>query len=136
MEINKIVIHCTATPNGRETTAADIHRWHLERGWSGIGYHYVIKTDGTVESGRPEYWQGAHASGHNKGSIGIAMVGTDSFDEKQWSSLQDLVDSIAVKHGLNLFTDVIGHNEVSNKTCPGFNVREWLEVTFHENPKV
>lgn len=129
MKIDKIIIHCTATPNGRETSAEDIHRWHLERGWSGIGYHYVIKIDGTVEAGRPEYWQGAHASGNNSGSIGIAMVGTDSYSDAQWCSLASLIDSRVSELDIG-FDDVIGHNEVSSKTCPGFDVKDWVEKIF------
>jgi N-acetylmuramoyl-L-alanine amidase len=120
-----IIIHCSATPDGRETTAADIHQWHSEppRNWSGIGYHYVIKLDGTVEAGRPEYWQGAHASGHNEDSIGICMIGTERFTVNQYSSLKNKIKRLQNKYP-NI--KVIGHNQVSDKTCPGFNVQEWL----------
>jgi hypothetical protein len=120
----EIIIHCSATPNGRPHTAEDIHRWHTERGWSGIGYHKVIRTSGIVDDGRPEYWQGAHAKGHNKNSIGICLIGTDEFSSAQWSSLKALIECYKeVYPGCK----IIGHNEVSDKKCPGFDVQEWLK---------
>ena len=125
--MKEIIIHCSATPNGRHHTAEDIHRWHLEKGWSGIGYHYVIGVDGIVETGRPEYWMGAHAKGHNKKSIGICLIGTDDFSEDQWCSLKILVSKMICKYQ---DAKVIGHNEVSSKTCPGFDVQEWMNKEF------
>ena len=74
-KINKAIVHCTATPEGRHTTVEDVRRWHLDRGWSDIGYHYLIYLDGTVHEGRPIEIQGAHTKGQNKNSIGIAYVG-------------------------------------------------------------
>lgn len=123
--MKNIIIHCSASPNGRNDRASDIHRWHTEKGWSGIGYHYVICVDGAIETGRPEYWQGAHASGHNRDSIGICLIGTDSFDNKQLNSLNNLVKNLTVKYPN---AEIIGHNEISAKTCPGFNVQEWLKT--------
>ena len=125
--MNKVIIHCAATPNGVKFTAADIHKWHLENGWSGIGYHYVICIDGTVEHGRPEFWTGAHAQGHNTGSIGICMIGTDEFSDLQWYALKKLVAQLITKYDS---PEVIGHNEVSNKICPGFDVQEWMNKEF------
>jgi len=126
--MEKIIIHCSATPNGKEYTAEDIHKWHLARNWSGIGYHYVIKVNGTPEKGRPEFWQGAHAKGHNKDSIGICLIGTDKFSLEQWVTLK-----FYIKYLLKKYPDVkvIGHNEVSNKTCPGFDVQEWMKDNFN-----
>ena len=69
--INEIIIHCSATPEGRDYTVADIDRWHKARGWRGIGYHYVIYRDGSVHAGRPVEQIGAHCTGHNANSIGI-----------------------------------------------------------------
>ncbi len=122
--MENIIIHCSASPNGRDDRASDIHRWHKERGFDGIGYHYVICVDGSVESGRPEYWTGAHASGHNKGTIGVCLIGTDSFSNKQFDSLEILVKLLLHKYPA---AKVIGHNEISTKTCPGFNVQDWLK---------
>ncbi len=123
-KINKIIIHCSDTPNGREDTAEDIHRWHTkERKWSGIGYHYVIERKGKLVNGRPEYWKGAHASAHNKDSLGVCLIGTDEFTIEQWSILDNLLRKLNIKYPL---AKIIGHNEISNKKCPGFNVQKWL----------
>jgi N-acetyl-anhydromuramyl-L-alanine amidase AmpD len=122
--MKEIFIHCSAKPNGRHHTAEDIHRWHLERGWDGIGYHYVITVKGQLQVGRPEYWQGAHVRGHNKDSIGICMIGTDKFNLDQWSILENLVRKLIIKYPE---AKVRGHNEVSDKKCPGFDVQWWLQ---------
>jgi N-acetylmuramoyl-L-alanine amidase len=121
--IDKIVIHCSATPNGREDTAEDIHGWHLSNGWDGIGYHYVIECKGKLVHGRPEYWKGSHAYGHNTGSIGICMIGTDVFNSQQWYILENLIRELSIKYP---GVEIMGHNEVSSKTCPGFDVQKWL----------
>lgn len=123
-EITKIIIHCSATPNGRDDTAEDIHRWHREKGWDGIGYHYVITVNGKLENGRPEYWAGAHATGHNNNSIGICMIGTDEYNVDQWSILSNLVRKLLIKYPN---AEVIGHNEISDKKCPGFDVQWWIK---------
>lgn len=129
IKVKEIIIHCSATPNGRHTTAEDIHRWHQERKWSGIGYHYVIRTDNVLDRGRPEYWTGAHAKGHNTGSIGICMIGTDVYNEDQWHILGELLRDLLIRYpGVK----VIGHNEISNKSCPGFDVQWWLLNVFHK----
>ena len=74
-KINKIILHCSATKEGKHYTAKDIDRWHREQGYTMIGYHYVILLDGTVEYGRPLEMQGAHTYGHNADSIGICYIG-------------------------------------------------------------
>lgn len=124
MKIDKIIIHCSATPNGRKDTAENIHQWHLDRGWDGIGYHYVIEVNGRLVNGRPDYWMGSHASGHNKNSIGICMIGTNKYDVDQWSVLDNLIRKLCIKYPE---AKVIGHNEISKKTCPGFDVQWWLK---------
>ena len=124
--IDLIVIHCSASPNGREDTAEDIHRWHKEKGWDGIGYHYVIERKGKLVAGRPEYWQGAHASGHNKNSIGVCLIGTDKFTIEQWSILENLIRKLSIKYPK---AKVKGHNELSGKRCPGFDVQKWKKET-------
>ncbi len=65
-KINKIIIHCTATPEGRDIDAETIDKWHINRGWSGIGYHYVVKLDGTIEEGRSVNKTGAHTRGYKQ----------------------------------------------------------------------
>ena len=103
--INLIVLHCSASPNGRRTTVEDIDAWHAARGFcrdrewrarqnpglAAIGYHYVIYTTGTVATGRHVEEVGAHAQGFNRRSLGICMVGTDRFSAAQWDSLAQLV---------------------------------------------
>lgn len=125
--MQKVIIHCAATPNGRAHTAQEIHHWHKDRGWDGIGYHYVIRLDGIVERGRPEYWQGSHTRGENFESIGICLIGTDAFTVDQWASLKKLVSKLMSRYpGVKIH----GHNEFSSKDCPGFNVTEWVQNHF------
>jgi hypothetical protein len=123
-KIDKIIIHCADTPNGKEFHATDIDRWHKERGWTGIGYHFVICVDGTVEPGRPVESVGAHAQGHNSNSIGICLIGKDKFTKLQWFALAELVMNLKQDH---LSASVIGHYQVDKhgKTCPNFDVPSW-----------
>jgi N-acetylmuramoyl-L-alanine amidase len=129
--INKVIIHCSATPEGRYHDVDDIRRWHLARGWSDIGYHYVILLDGTIQAGRPVRRSGAHCRGQNSQSIGICYIGgTDALNSpkdtrtpEQRSSLKTLVSNLKRLHGH--FT-VHGHNEYSSKACPSFDVRTEL----------
>ena len=130
-KINKIILHCTATPEGREHDVADIRRWHLKRGFNDIGYHYLIHIDGTVEEGRPLNKQGAHCSGQNRGSIGICYIGGMSKDMKkpkdtrtqaQKDSLIKLMHELIYKYNKDM--TIHGHNEYANKACPSFNVQE------------
>jgi N-acetyl-anhydromuramyl-L-alanine amidase AmpD len=123
MDIQFIVVHCSDTPNGRYHTAEDIHRWHLERGWDGIGYHSVIRTDGLVDQGRPHYWIGSHTAKYNGIAIGVCLIGRDEFSDEQWRSLEGLMLSLT-----NEFPNakVVGHRDLnSHKTCPNFDVKKW-----------
>ena len=130
-KVNKIIIHTTATPEGREHDVADIRRWHLKRGFNDIGYHYLIHIDGTIEEGRPINKQGAHCSGQNRGSIGICYVGGMSKDMKkakdtrtqaQKDSLIKLMHELIYKYNKDI--TIHGHNEYANKSCPSFIVKE------------
>ena len=80
-KVNLIVVHCTATPEGRDVTVADIDRMHRAKGWKCIGYHYVVYRDGSVHAGRPVSEVGAHVYGHNANSIGVAYVGGAAKDD-------------------------------------------------------
>lgn len=122
--INRIIIHCAATPNGKHFTAADIDKWHKARGWRGIGYHYVITLDGQLEAGRPVEEVGAHVKGMNKDSIGICLIGTDLFTPAQIATLRETIQGLITRFPM---ASVNGHNEFSNKKCPGFDVQDWLE---------
>ena len=119
-----IVVHCSDSPQGRGDNAETIDRWHRERGWSEIGYNYVILEDGIVEEGRSLDKFGAHAKGYND-YIGICLIGIDSFTEEQFISLAQLI--IGLLEQFQLDTDTIkGHYEVSTyKTCPNFDVNEF-----------
>lgn len=122
-DIELLVIHCADTPNHKEFTAADIHRWHVEQGWDGIGYHAVIRRSGLVERGRPEYWKGAHAKAINDKSLGVCLIGTDKFTDNQWASLKQLITDWLIKYPN---AEVVGHYQFDDdKTCPNFNVTEW-----------
>ena len=129
-ETNKIIIHCAATKPSMDIGVEEITKWHIQRGFRGCGYHFVIKRDGTVETGRAENEIGAHAYWHNRDSIGISLVGgiseegspEENYTDDQWSMLRELVEELLEKYP---DADVIGHNDVSKKDCPCFNVKEW-----------
>ena len=78
-QIKYIVSHCSDT--NENDTAEDIHKLHLSFGWEGIGYHKVIKKNGDLENGRPEFWRGAHVYGHNHESLGICLIGKGNFNK-------------------------------------------------------
>ena len=130
-EINEIIIHCSATQEGKEFDVEDIDRWHKKRGWSGVGYHYVITLDGTVQIGRKETTIGANAKGHNKYSIGVCYIGgldsemnaKDTRTDAQKKALKELVEKLYYKYR---DAKVIGHNEISAKACPSFDVQKWM----------
>jgi N-acetylmuramoyl-L-alanine amidase len=124
-EPKKVIIHSSDSPHGRGDGAKEIHRWHLERGWDGIGYSYVIKEDGSIENGRPEYWIPAGARGYNKDTLHICLIGIDEFTDKQFQSLSILLRDIMLRYDINK-KDILGHYQVSSKSCPNFNVQEFI----------
>lgn len=135
LDINLLIIHCTATRPSQDIGVAEVNSWHIQRGWREIGYHFVIRRNGVVERGRDVGKQGAHAKGYNRKSIGIAMAGgvddnlqpQNNFTPAQWASLKTMVGKYMTDYeGIK----VIGHNEVSAKACPSFNVQTWLANTF------
>lgn len=130
-EIKRVIWHCTASPEGVDLKTSAIRAMHKrDRGWSDIGYHFVIELDGTICDGRPVERPGAHVSGHNEDSIGIAYVGgvakdgktpKDTRTDAQKSALYSLTDRILDKHP---GATVHGHNEFAAKACPSFNAAE------------
>ncbi len=132
-EINKLIVHCTATPEGRHTTVEDIRKWHKDRGWVDIGYHIVIYLDGTVHEGRDIELQGAHCKGYNKKSIGIAYVGGvdkvnyKAKDTRTEAQKEALVDMLEYFKTLFPEAEVFGHNDFSSKACPSFNAKKEYE---------
>ncbi|MCM1137980.1 MAG: N-acetylmuramoyl-L-alanine amidase [Muribaculum sp.] len=126
-KITKIIVHCTATPAGRNVTVREIATWHRQRGFNGIGYHYVVMLDGTVENGRPVEKIGAHCKGQNSNSIGVVYVGGLSEDYsvpldtrtlKQRIALRSLISKL--KHDYPGST-VHSHYEFAPKACPYFD---------------
>ena len=133
---NWIVIHCSATRGSQNFTAADIRRWHLEKGWKDIGYHFVIRRGGTVEPGRAQDAIGSHVQGHNTDSVGICLVGgiddktwkpADNFTAAQWKSLRTLVERLTKTYPA---AKVLGHRDFPGvqKACPSFNARAWAKT--------
>jgi len=129
-DLNRIILHCTATEAGQHVDVDTIRRWHTSspRNWSDIGYHYVIYLDGTIAPGRPVMKKGAHVANENHDSVGIAYVGglydgepQDTMTAYQDMSFLMLVNSLRTVFG-NL--SLHGHNEYANKACPSFDVQE------------
>ena len=134
--INKIILHCSATCEGKHYDVDEIRKWHVEgRGWKDIGYHYVIYLDGTIHEGRPVEQSGAHTKGLNRNSIGICYIGgvsnikdkrgkfpaKDTRTPEQKESLLLLLKTLKKMHPN---ATIHGHNEFSAKACPCFNANE------------
>lgn len=131
-QIKEIIIHCSATPEGRDWTIKDIERDHKAKGYKKVGYHYVVCLDGSIEKGREEKEIGAHCKGHNAHSIGICYIGgcdsemraKDTRTDEQKTSLVKLIQGLKLHYPGIL---VHGHNKYANKDCPCFGVEEWLK---------
>lgn len=128
-KITEIIIHCSATPEGRKVTIDQIDRWHKERGFKKIGYHYVIYLDGSIHEGRKEEEIGAHTVGHNANSIGICYVGgcakdgrtpKDTRTDAQKNAICGLLSELVKKYPN---ASIHGHREFANKACPCFDVK-------------
>ena len=130
---NIIVIHCAATKPSMDIGLREIRQWHVQQGWLDVGYHYIIRRDGTVETGRPHDVVGSHVKGHNFESLGICMVGgiddagepQDNFTDAQWVALEGLVKEVSTVYPN---APICGHRDLdSGKACPSFNVATWLK---------
>jgi len=138
--INEIIIHCTATVEGKQVSVDDVIGWHKEKGYVTIGYHYLIGLNGEIWVGRPLEQTGAHTTGHNPNSIGICYVGgldanskpKDTRTEKQKTSLLDLI--IELKQKFPAAT-IHGHKEFANKACPCFDAKTEYENVEVINPE-
>lgn len=129
--IDYIVVHSSASPEGREDTAEDVTRWHLARRFKDIGYHYVIELDGIVFQGRPLPKQGAHVRGHNTHTIGICYIGgTDNTHQRNPKDTRTLDQMKSLEHLLTdlktMFPDaeIVGHGNLAATSCPSFDARE------------
>lgn len=128
-----LVVHCSATKPTQDVGASEIRRWHLERGWSDIGYHQVIRRNGVVELGRSLTEVGAHVKGYNRVSVGVCLVGgidvhgnpADNFTAAQYESLETTLDywKLIYPHAV-----IQGHRDFPgvSKSCPCFDVKAWL----------
>ena len=131
-EINKIILHCSATPENRDVKAETIKKWHTEKGWSDVGYHYIIELDGSLKTGRPIERIGAHCKGHNNDSIGVCYVGgvdanmkaKNTLNEAQRKTLVILLAYLKLIYDANIY----GHNEFSSKACPSFDVKDFIKI--------
>ena len=125
--IKELIVHCSATPEGKDYSVDTIRQWHLQRGFSDIGYHYVIYRDGTIHKGRDESKIGAHCTGHNSYSIGICYIGgcaadgktpKDTRTDKQKASLLSLLRELKRKYPK---ASIHSHRDYANKACPSFD---------------
>ena len=125
-EINEIIVHCTATRAGRQVSLAEIDSWHRQRGFSTIGYHYVVALDGTVSPGRSPHLAGAHCLGHNSKSIAVVYVGgldsaghaADTRTDAQKAALTALLKAL---RGIYPNARIRSHRDFAAKDCPCFN---------------
>ena len=133
--INEIIVHCTATPEGRDYTVADIRQMHKAQGWVDIGYHYLIYRDGSIHEGRNVDMVGAHCQGHNAQSIGVCYVGGVARDGKTPKDTRTQAQKDALVHLLMqlvcLYPDatIRGHRDFAAKACPSFDAtREYKNL--------
>jgi N-acetylmuramoyl-L-alanine amidase len=129
-----LVVHCSATPENLDVGAKEIDKWHRAQGWACIGYHYVIRRDGTVEEGRDREVVGAHVVSANDSSVGICMVGgvdaddpkkaEDNYTKEQYESLKKLLDELKTVYPQAV---ILGHRDFPGvkKACPCFDVKQW-----------
>ena len=130
--IHYLVVHCSATPEGRDHTAKDIDDWHKQRGFNEIGYNYVVRLDGTVEEGRDVNKIPAHVTNHNKDSIGICYIGGIDRNTLQPKDTRTDAQKEALKRLLlelrALYPDakILGHRDFAGvaKACPCFDAKE------------
>lgn len=132
-KIDEIIIHCSATPEGRDVSAADIDKWHRQQGFNCIGYHFVVRLDGRIEFGRPLEKTGAHVKGHNAHSIGIVYIGgIDSNGQYADTRTPEQHESLAIllKFLVRAFPNIKaihGHRDYAAKACPCFDARSEYE---------
>ena len=134
-KITEIIVHCAATPEGKDFTVDDIARWHKQRGCRTIGYHHVVYRDGSVHPGRPEGEIGAHCTGHNACSIGVCYIGGVAADGKtakdtrtpeQRKALLMLLRRLRAKYPN---AKIHGHRDFAAKACPSFDAtKEYADL--------
>lgn len=129
-ETNAIFVHCSATKPSMDIGVREIRQWHKEKGWLDIGYHFVIRRDGTVEAGREQSAVGSHVQGHNSDSVGVCLVGgidgkgnfEANFTSEQMTALRSLLVSLQVEYPKAILR---AHHDVAPKACPSFDLVHW-----------
>lgn len=124
--VNKVFVHCSDSDNPSHDNTTTILQWHLERGFSTIGYHFVITKDGQIHAGRNIEIIPSAQIGHNTGSIAICLTGKNHFSEEQFNSLIEFCTQLNQLYNKNITFH--GHCEVSNKTCPNFDYKSILKI--------
>lgn len=144
MKVQEIILHCSATREGQFISTNDIDRWHRQRGFNKIGYHYVIYLDGSIHKGREDNENGAHCTGHNSKAIGVCYIGgcdkdlkpKDTRTEAQKEATYELINILMTQYHLTL-SDVHCHNEYVVKACPSHSIeqfrREYTEWEKRQN---
>lgn len=128
--ITEIIVHCSATPEGRHVTVGDIRAWHKQRGFKDVGYHYIVYLDGSIHGGRSENVIGAHCQGHNRNSIGVCYIGgmdkgmkspKDTRTDAQKKALIMLLKQLKKKYPQ---AKIYGHRDFAAKACPSFDAKK------------
>ena len=132
--VNYFTVHCSATKPDMDIGVAEIKRWHMDRGFADVGYHYIIRRNGHVEKGRPDHVKGAHVRNHNSNNLGICLVGgisdkgnpANNFTEEQFDALKHLLRRLLLKHP---DAEILGHRDWPDvkKSCPSFDVKRWIK---------
>lgn len=134
-----LVVHCSATRANQDIGAADIDRWHRQRGFLRIGYHFVIRRSGIIEVGRPQDEIGAHVKDNNRTTLGICMVGgvdanditkaENNFTPEQFAALKELLLRLRAEYPS---AEIVGHRDFPGvkKACPSFDVKEWVATNL------
>ena len=128
-----IFVHCSATPPTMDIGRETIEMWHKQQGWLAIGYHFIIKRDGTVESGRPVDVVGSHVKDWNSRSVGVCLVGgidakgkfEANFTPAQMDALRNKLDELK---SLYPQADIKAHHDLAPKACPSFDLQRWLNT--------
>ena len=131
-ETNAIFVHCSATKPSQDVGVREIAQWHKEKGWLAIGYHFVIRRDGTVEAGREQSAVGSHVANYNHDSVGVCLVGgiddkgkfAANFTPAQMQSLRSLLVELKFQYPGSILR---AHHDVAPKACPSFDLKRWWE---------
>lgn len=136
LKTDYIVVHCSATRPSMDVGVREIRQWHLAQGWLDVGYHFIIKRDGTVEDGRPVDVVGSGVKNYNHNSVHICLVGGSpendpagfeaNFTEAQMDALIETLGKCSAYYSR---AKIVGHHTLdASKACPSFDVDKWLDT--------